>query len=127
MAKKTASVRARTAKPKKARASTAKKSTAKKAPAKKSSAKKWGQPVWEGHGPLAWLNTSSGHATFGFWRGAELVDSDGILEGVGARMRHVKLAPGELTPAMRARLAALLRQAVDLNVAKGDPTRRKPA
>lgn len=31
----------------------------------------------------------------GFFRGAELADAAGILEGTGKYMRHVKLRPGE--------------------------------
>ena len=34
------------------------------------------------------------HANVGFFRGAELEDPAGLLEGTGKRMRHVKVKPG---------------------------------
>ncbi|HET7746324.1 MAG TPA: DUF1801 domain-containing protein, partial [Vicinamibacteria bacterium] len=35
------------------------------------------------------------HVNVGFFRGAELVDPEGLLEGTGRFMRHVKLRPAE--------------------------------
>ena len=35
------------------------------------------------------------HVNVGFYRGAELPDPAGLLQGGGKRMRHVKLAAGE--------------------------------
>ena len=34
------------------------------------------------------------HVNVGFFRGAELDDPTGLLEGTGKRMRHVKIRPG---------------------------------
>jgi hypothetical protein len=34
------------------------------------------------------------HANVGFFRGSELEDPTGLLEGTGKRMRHVKVKPG---------------------------------
>jgi hypothetical protein len=34
------------------------------------------------------------HANVGFFRGAELADPKGLLQGTGKRMRHVKVRPG---------------------------------
>jgi hypothetical protein len=82
---------------------------------------KWAQPVYEDNGPFAYFRASSRHVTFGFWRGAELDDPHGLLEGAGEQMRHVKLAsPDDVD----AGLAELVLQAVELNRAQGDPTRR---
>ncbi len=39
-----------------------------------------------------WVFTA--HVNVGFFRGAELPDPDGLLEGTGKVMRHVKLGPG---------------------------------
>jgi len=82
---------------------------------------KWNQPVFDDHGPLAFIKVATAHVTFGFWRGAELADPHGVLEG-GARMKHVKIA----TPSAidEKQLSAFIREAVRLNRAKGDPTRR---
>jgi hypothetical protein len=87
-----------------------------------SEAVKWAQPVYEQNGPFAYFRASSKHVTFGFWRGAELDDPNGLLEGTGEQMRHVKLASADGID--REALAAFVRQAVELNRAKGDPTRR---
>ncbi len=83
---------------------------------------KWAQPVWEHHGPVAYLRGFSKHVNFGFWRGAELTAREGLLEGDGSRMRHLKLAEGQPVPASE--IAALARVAVALNVKHGDPTKR---
>lgn len=84
---------------------------------------KWGQPVFEHGGPMIWMKAFAKHFGFGFWRGAELPDPKGLLEGEGDRMRHVKLrAPADVdAPALR----DLVRAAADANRAKGDPTKRR--
>jgi len=47
-----------------------------------------------GDAAFAYVNAFSGHVNVGFFRGAELADPDGLLEGTGKFMRHVKLRPG---------------------------------
>lgn len=84
---------------------------------------KWGQPVYECDGAFAWMKAHRDHVNFGFFRGSELVDTDGILEGEGDRMRHVKIRDPEQVPVSV--IDALIRQAVTLNREKGDPTRRR--
>lgn len=82
---------------------------------------KWGQPVVEHGGPMAFIKVAKAHVTFGFWRGAELTDDAGVLEG-GERMKHVKItSPDAIDERM---LSAFVKQAAALNAAKGDPTRR---
>lgn len=44
--------------------------------------------------PFAYVNVFTAHVNVGFFLGAELSDPDGLLEGTGKRMRHVKLRPG---------------------------------
>lgn len=44
--------------------------------------------------PFGYVNVFRAHANVGFFYGAELDDSAGLLEGTGKRMRHVKLRPG---------------------------------
>jgi hypothetical protein len=83
---------------------------------------KWGQPVFEHGGPLAYIRSARNHVTFGFWRGAEIDDPRRLLEGAGARMKHMKLTkPGDLKPAA---LMAMVKHAVRLNRQKGSPTAR---
>lgn len=42
---------------------------------------------------FAYVNAFKNHVNVGFFRGAELPDSKGLLEGSGKYMRHVKLRP----------------------------------
>ena len=73
----------------------------------------------EEDGPVAFIKVAKAHVTFGFWRGADLTDSKGVLEG-GERMKHAKItsleAPDEKT------LSVLLPEAIALNRKGGDPT-----
>jgi hypothetical protein len=49
---------------------------------------------------FAYVNVFKAHVNVGFFRGAELVDPVGLLEGTGKYMRHVKLLPdGDLDAA----------------------------
>ncbi len=43
---------------------------------------------------FAYVNAFKAHVNVGFFRGAELADPAGLLEGTGKVMRHVKLRPG---------------------------------
>ena len=43
---------------------------------------------------FAYVDAFSAHVNVGFFRGAELPDPAGLLEGSGKYMRHVKLRPG---------------------------------
>lgn len=42
---------------------------------------------------FAYVNAFKAHVNVGFFRGAELADPAGLLEGTGRYMRHVKLRP----------------------------------
>ena len=44
--------------------------------------------------PFGYVNAYKAHAGVGFFRGADLPDPAGLLEGSGKCMRHVKLRPG---------------------------------
>jgi hypothetical protein len=44
---------------------------------------------------FAYVNAFKAHVNVGFFRGAELADPAGLLEGTGKYMRHVKLRPDE--------------------------------
>jgi hypothetical protein len=44
---------------------------------------------------FAYVNAFRTHVNVGFFRGAEIADPGGLLEGAGKFMRHVKLRPGE--------------------------------
>jgi len=42
---------------------------------------------------FAYVNAFRAHVNVGFFRGAEIADPEGLLEGTGRFMRHVKLSP----------------------------------
>lgn len=44
--------------------------------------------------PFAYVGIFTAHVSVGFFHGAGLRDSEGILKGAGKHMRHVKLSPG---------------------------------
>jgi hypothetical protein len=46
-----------------------------------------------GDAAFAYVDAYRAHVNVGFFRGAEIADPDGLLEGVGKFMRHVKLGP----------------------------------
>ena len=48
-----------------------------------------------GDAAFAYANAFTAHVNVGFFLGAELADPDGLLEGTGKFMRHVKLRPGQ--------------------------------
>jgi hypothetical protein len=64
-----------------------------------------------GDAAFAYVGAFSGHANVGLFHGATLPDPDGLLEGTGKRMRHVKLRPG--TPIDEAALADLIAAAYE--------------
>lgn len=47
-----------------------------------------------GDAAFGYVNAFRAHVNVGFFRGAELADPAGLLEGAGRFMRHVKLGPG---------------------------------
>ena len=59
-----------------------------------------------GDAAFGYVNAYRAHVNVGFFRGAELADPIGLLEGSGRFMRHVKLGPGRDVDA--AALAALI-------------------
>jgi hypothetical protein len=47
-----------------------------------------------GDAAFGYVNAFTAHVNVGFFRGAEIADPQGLLEGTGKFMRHVKLRPG---------------------------------
>ena len=46
-----------------------------------------------GDAAFAYVNAFKAHVNVGFFRGAEIADPAGLLEGTGKYMRHVKVRP----------------------------------
>jgi hypothetical protein len=94
----------------------------KKAAPKATEAYKWAQPVYETNGPMIWIRAYKSYVNIGFWRGTEMIDKHELLEGDGERMRHVKL--NTIKDIKKGALTDYIKQAVKLNLAKGNPTLR---
>jgi hypothetical protein len=84
---------------------------------------KWAQPVYESDGPFCYIKAFKSSVNFGFWRGVDLDDPLGLLEGSGEKMRHVKIT--QASEIDKKTFTAYIKQAVQLNAAKGDPSRNK--
>ena len=55
-----------------------------------------GQPTaCVGGAAFAYVDAFTSHVNVGFFQGSELPDPQGLLEGAGKCMRHVKLRPGK--------------------------------
>lgn len=61
-----------------------------------------------GDAAFGYVNAFTAHVNVGFFRGSELPDPAGLLQGTGKAMRHAKLRPGEPVDdnALRALIAA---------------------
>ncbi len=51
----------------------------------------WGIPTFEAKEPFCFYMVGKKHVTFGFHYGTSLEDPEGLLEGTGKNLRHVKL------------------------------------
>ncbi len=85
---------------------------------------KWGVPSFEKDGLVCGVAAFKAHATFGFWRGAELDDPDGILRGkekasfMAEKLTDVsQLPPDEV-------LADYVRCAVELNARRAQEPKK---
>jgi hypothetical protein len=52
---------------------------------------KWGRPVFSSPKDFAYLKISKSYVTLGFFTSRGISDSEGILEGTGKDMRHIKI------------------------------------
>ena len=82
---------------------------------------KWNQPVYEWNGPFVYIKAFKNHINFGFWRGVDLPDPEGVLSGTGKKMRHIQLRAVEDID--RDQLQRFIRSALELNDLKGDPSK----
>ncbi len=80
----------------------------------------WSQPVFSSNGPVCYIKAFADHVNFGFWRGIELDDPEGLLTGDLTMMRHITIR--HVNDVKRDVFEAMVRQAVRLNRDKGDPT-----
>src|SRR5215471_20351537 len=71
---------------------------------------KWGNGCWlKGKVAVAYVYSAPDYVQFGFFRGAQLKDPHGLLEGEGQYVRHIKLRkPSEID---KATFGSLLQEA----------------
>lgn len=84
---------------------------------------KWAQPVFEQNGPLCYIRAFKNHVNFGFWRGAQIQSGKGILQSGGEKMAHFRIL--KESDIQRKLFQAWIREAIQLNRTRGDPTREK--
>jgi hypothetical protein len=60
-------------------------------PGTKETVNSWGIPTFEAKDPFCFYMVGRNHVTFGFHYGTSLEDPEGLLEGTGKNIRHVKL------------------------------------
>lgn len=73
---------------------------------------KWSMPVYTHTGTdVAYLKATKAGVNFGLNRGAHIKDPQGLLEGTGADMRHIKFSASEQIDASY--LSQLLRLAIE--------------
>ena len=63
-------------------------------PGTKETVNAWGVSTFVGKNPFAFYMVGKKHVTFGFPFATSLPDPEGLLEGSGKNMRHVKLRSG---------------------------------
>ena len=52
---------------------------------------KWGNPTYERAGKVCYLAVGKAYVSLGFFNGAALTDPEGLIEGTGRKMRHIKV------------------------------------
>ena len=78
---------------------------------------KWGNPCFEKKVRIFYIASQADkYLTLGLWQGALLPNPDGLIEGTGKRMRHVKIR--SLEDLKAAALGRIIRQAVELDGAE---------
>lgn len=80
----------------------------------------WSQPVFSANGPVCFIKAYKDYITFGFWRGTEISDSEGLLSGDLSMMRTMTIRSAK--DVRRETFESMVKQAVRLNREKGDPT-----
>jgi hypothetical protein len=80
-------------------------------PGVKETVNSWGIPTFECRDPFCFYMVGKNHVTFGFHQGSSLDDPQGLLEGSGKNLRHVKVRAAEdlEQPGLRGLIEAAVR------------------
>ncbi len=82
---------------------------------------KWGHPVYQAGGAVCLLKGAKDHVTFGFWRGAEMLDLDARLEKGGGKGDMAFIRLRKVDDVDDAQVARLVAKGIELNRLTGDP------
>ena len=82
---------------------------------------RWSRPVWEMNGPFCWARAAPGHLELGLWRGRQINDPGGLLEGTARAVAHLRIDDEGAWP--EEALLDFVRQGIELDRRYGDPTR----
>ena len=83
---------------------------------------KWGNPCFEKKLRVFYIASQGDrYVTLGLWQGALLPNPDGLIEGTGKRMRHVKIRSLEELEAPA--LGRIIREAVEIDGMEGTSNR----
>ena len=82
---------------------------------------KWGHLVYFSNGPVLLISAEERRVLFGFWRGQRLRSIEPRLKP-GGKYEMATLELVEETPLERSTVVAVVKEAVALNAARGDPT-----
>lgn len=82
---------------------------------------KWGHLVYFSNGPVLLIRAEEKRVLFGFWRGQRLRGIEPRLKP-GGKYEMATLVLVEGSPLARSTVVALVKEAVALNAALGDPT-----
>ncbi len=83
---------------------------------------KWGNPCFEKKLRVFYIASQGDrYVTLGLWQGALLPNPEGLIEGTGKRMRHVKIRSEEELEGTG--VGRIIRQAVELDGAEGTSNR----
>jgi len=84
---------------------------------------KWAQPVYESDGPFAYIKAFTESVNLGFWRGVDIHDPKGLLQGQGEKMRHIELT--SLADVDEQAFSDYVVQAIQLNRVLGNPVEHR--
>ena len=76
---------------------------------------KWGRPCYALDRMVCYLHTTKSHVNLGFEQGARMTDPQGLLQGTGKSMRHIKFTSADDVDVTA--VQAMIREAVDLSKA----------
>ena len=83
---------------------------------------KWGNPCFEKKVRTFYIASQADkYVTLGLWQGALLPNLDGLIEGTGKRMRHVKIRTAEELE--NPKVGRIIREAVEIDGAEGTSNR----